>query len=112
MTITDTGLTQKEVVFRDIGVVLKVTPQIHDDGTITLKVEPSVGSAAESSKFEAVDTYDRKASTTVRLADGETLAIGGLLRSNDTRNAQSRLQNPFGARHRAVPAHLLQTTEQ
>jgi len=78
-------LITEEPVYSEVGVTLKTTPQVHPDGQITLKVEPSVSTAARARFFaEAVDTFHRSASTTVMVQDGETIAIGGLLRTDET----------------------------
>ena len=73
-----------EPIFGDVGVTLKVTPNINTDEFVTLKVEPVVSSAQKSSFFpnEAVDTRKRSATTTVMVKDGETIVIGGLLRKD------------------------------
>jgi type IV pilus assembly protein PilQ len=73
-----------EPIFGDVGVTLKVTPNINTDEFVTLKVEPVVSSAQKSSFFpdEAVDTRKRSAMTTVMVKDGETIVIGGLLRKD------------------------------
>jgi len=76
-------LVTEEPIYADVGVVLKTTPKIHPDGKITLTVQPEVSTAARSSFFEeAVDTFIRTATTTVLLEDGQTIAIGGLLRTD------------------------------
>ena len=76
----------EEPVTAEVGVILKTTPRIHRDGSVTLVVEPEVSTASTSAFFgeEFVDTFKRKASTTVLLGDGETIAIGGLLRDDET----------------------------
>ena len=77
-------LVTEEPVYSEVGVTLKTTAQVHPDGQITLKVEPSVSTAARARFFEeAVDTFDRSASTTVMVEDGQTIAIGGLLRNDE-----------------------------
>ncbi len=76
----------EQLIYADVGVTLKTTPQIHDDGTITLVVEPTVSTATRSHFFEeAVDTFERSVTTTVHLKDGETIALGGLLRDDKTK---------------------------
>ena len=64
----------------DIGVSLKVTPQINDGNTITLKIEQEVSNIAGSSAG-AVDiiTNKRSIKTTVQLEDEEMLVLGGLI---------------------------------
>ena len=80
-TQTTTGTTET-TKFVDIGTTLKVSPVINDDGYITLKVHPEV-----SSLQEALDAgpriSTREADTTVRIRQGETLVIGGLIRQKD-----------------------------
>jgi len=73
-----------EPIFGDVGVKLRVTPTINDDGFVTLKIEPEVSSAQRSTYFpdEAVDTKMRTAQTTVMIQDGQTVVIGGLLRTD------------------------------
>lgn len=78
-------LVATEPVYADVGVVLKIVPRIHPDGKITLSVEPSVSTSARSAFFEeSVDTFSRSAKTTVLVADGQTIAIGGLLREEES----------------------------
>jgi prepilin-type N-terminal cleavage/methylation domain-containing protein len=70
----------------EIGITLTVVPRLNDDGRITLKVEPVV---EEITGFTGVPgnerpiTANRKVATSVRVADGETLIIGGLVRETD-----------------------------
>ncbi|MCM8785455.1 MAG: hypothetical protein NC827_01675 [Candidatus Omnitrophica bacterium] len=75
----------KEPIFAEVGVTLIATPHINEKGDITLEVEPVV-SSAEPSPFiaEAVDTNIRTAKTKVMVKNGETIVIGGLLRTERT----------------------------
>ena len=85
-TTTSTGpvTTAEEVKFIDVGVKLVVTPTIHDDGYVTMKIRPEVSSAATSLKtgqnnlIPIVDTSEVQ--TTVRVKDGVTIMIGGLIK--------------------------------
>ncbi len=80
-TQTTSGTTET-TKFVDIGTSLKVNPQINDDGYITMSLHPEV-----SSLTEALDAgprvATREADTTVRVKEGETLVIGGLIRQKD-----------------------------
>lgn len=81
-TQTTTGTTET-TKFVDIGTTLRVTPQINDDGYITMKVHPEVSSlAAALDAGPRVTT--READTTVRVKQGETLVIGGLIKQDDS----------------------------
>jgi type IV pilus assembly protein PilQ len=73
--------------FKPIGVILKVTPQVNAAGRIKLTVTPEVSQSINNVIFNGnqipiIDT--RKTSTTVSLADGYTMGIGGLLTSSSS----------------------------
>jgi type IV pilus secretin PilQ/predicted competence protein len=80
-TQTTTGTTET-TKFVDIGTTLRVTPQINEDGYITMNVHPEV-----SSLHTALDAgpriTTREADTTVRVKEGETLVIGGLIKQTE-----------------------------
>jgi type II secretory pathway component GspD/PulD (secretin) len=71
------------------GLALKVTPQVNKDGYITMLVQPSFtnlqASALSSGGQQIFDTVTRAASTLVRIKNGQTLVLGGLLESNETK---------------------------
>lgn len=81
-----TGLTTYQTEKSHIGITLLTVPKISADGTITLEVHPTV------SRLTALDKYDtvvlpriseRSVDTTIRVKDGETIAIGGLLQDEE-----------------------------
>jgi type II secretory pathway component GspD/PulD (secretin) len=71
------------------GLVLAVTPQINREGYITMLVQPSftdIQEAAISRASQRVfNPIQRAASTLVRVKNGQTLVMGGLLRSTETK---------------------------
>ncbi len=73
-----------EPIFGQVGVTLKVTPHVNSENIVSLEVEPMVSSAQRSAYFpdDAVDTKHRTARTTVMIPDGQTVVIGGLLRTD------------------------------
>ena len=87
-TVTNTGqrtTTSEAVSFIDTGVKLHVTPTIHDDGFITIKIKPEISNeetkpftAPDGSVIPIVDTSEVQ--TTVRVKDGVTIIIGGLMK--------------------------------
>ena len=83
-TSTDTGGDTvnpfRTVEREDIGISLKVKPQINEGNAITLEIEQEVSAIAASSA-DTVDivTTIRKISTTVQLDDEELLILGGLI---------------------------------
>lgn len=82
-TQTTTG-TIESTRFADIGTTLRVVPRVSPDGWITMAVHPEV-----SSLTAALDAgpriATREADATIRVKDGETIVIGGLIRREDSR---------------------------
>jgi type IV pilus assembly protein PilQ len=68
----------------ETGIVLKMTPQINDDDTVALYVEPSITTVATSSFFPEtfLDPTTRSVQTLARVRNHETLVIGGLIDQN------------------------------
>lgn len=65
----------------EVGIKLRITPLINADGYITTSITPEVSSVTEY-KGENADlpvVATRQATTTVRLKDGNSVIIGGLL---------------------------------
>lgn len=65
----------------DVGLTLRVTPQISDDDTIKLELEQEVSNVNTTAITGAADitTSRRALSTTVLVEDGQTLILGGLI---------------------------------
>ncbi|MDB6122713.1 MAG: Type and secretion system protein, partial [Pedosphaera sp.] len=81
-----------EVTYTNLGTILKVTPRISANNTISLKVIPEVSSlAGVSSKIVAglvneADIYDvRHIETQVLIPSGNTLVMGGLVSDDRTK---------------------------
>jgi type IV pilus assembly protein PilQ len=72
--------------FREIGVVLNVTPHINSQEEILVEVEPEVSSRKENVKygdFEAPSFAVTTAKTQVLIQSGQTIAIGGLMSDSE-----------------------------
>ncbi|MCP3687074.1 MAG: type II secretion system secretin GspD [Gammaproteobacteria bacterium] len=65
----------------DVGLTLRVKPQINEGDTITLDIEQIVSTVEETATVGAVDlvTNKRSIQTVVQLEDGELLILGGLI---------------------------------
>jgi pilus assembly protein CpaC len=75
------------IQFKKFGVGLIFTPNILDSKHINLNVAPEVSeldfsNALRTQGFTVPAITTRRASTTIELADGQSFAIGGLLRDN------------------------------
>ena len=80
---TTTGTTET-TKFIDVGTTLRVTPSINADGYITVRIHPEVSSV--SALLDAGPRITtREADTTVRIKEGETIVIAGLIKQEDNR---------------------------
>ena len=73
---------------KDTGIRLWVTPQVNDGGTITLALAPVVARPENSTFFptsNVVDTQKRYINTTIRVKDGSTVLIGGLMNNTESK---------------------------
>jgi type II secretion system protein D len=84
------GNVVNTVNYRDVGIILRVTPRISPDGRVLMRVEPEVSSVAPTTvnlgnNLNATAFNVQQVSTTVAASDGETVAIGGLIQRNDNK---------------------------
>ncbi|MEM7060432.1 MAG: type II secretion system secretin GspD [Pseudomonadota bacterium] len=70
------------VQYRDTGVTLNITPRISDNGLVVLEIEQNVSDVVETttSGIDSPTIQQRRIATTVAVNDGESLALGGLIR--------------------------------
>lgn len=88
------GRTTVTYDYRDVGIILRYTPQVQADGQITAVVHTEVSTPQLETQLAppAYRFSKREADTQVRLHDGQTMVIGGLIGRSETK-AMSRL--PF-----------------
>lgn len=70
--------------FQDVGIVLNVVPRITSNGTVTLDVTQTANDLQGFTDFNAPIVNQRQAFTTVSANDGETIVLGGIMRSTVT----------------------------
>ncbi|MSR77919.1 MAG: hypothetical protein EXS63_06830, partial [Candidatus Omnitrophica bacterium] len=79
---TGSTTTSESITFVDVGVQLKVTPMINQDGYISMQIHPevsSVGRTLDTSNGNAIPIVSTtNATTQVTVKDGHTVLIGGL----------------------------------
>ncbi len=67
-----------------VGVSLNITPYISDNQEITIDVQPEVSDVIQSASATGLPVVSRRqVKTKVRVKEGETLVIGGLLQKNE-----------------------------
>jgi general secretion pathway protein D len=81
-----TTTTQQSVTYMDVGLKLEVVPSvnINDEVTIEVALEAStLGDKQTVGTSEAYQTSTRNANTILKLKDGETQILGGLIQDED-----------------------------
>jgi general secretion pathway protein D len=90
-TSTSTGFASESVTYLDIGLKLEVEPAVSLDDEVAIKVGLEVSNIArEIRSTSGTLTYQvgtRNASTTLRLKDGETQILAGLISDEDRKSA-------------------------
>ncbi|WP_319369869.1 hypothetical protein [uncultured Ilyobacter sp.] len=91
--ISDSGdATSTSYEFKDVGITLEVTPLITDDGMIRIEVTPQISEVTGFTDDGVPYVSSRKVETNVIVRNGQTLAIGGLIK--DTKSITST-KDPF-----------------
>jgi general secretion pathway protein D len=89
--VTSTGVTSESVSFLDVGLKLDVEPQVYLEGEVGIKVGLEVSNIVQQIKTATGTlTYQlgsRNATTTLRLKDGETQVLAGLISDEDRASA-------------------------
>jgi general secretion pathway protein D len=78
------GIVQQSVTRQDVGIKLKITPQISEGEYVKLDISQEI-SAVTGDKGQATDivTTTRSAKTSVVVKDKDTVVIGGLIQDQD-----------------------------
>ncbi len=64
---------------RDVGLTLRIKPQISEGGTVRLQIYQEVSSIQDSTNVAGVITNKRSVESTVLVDDGQIVVIGGLI---------------------------------
>jgi general secretion pathway protein D len=87
--LSSTGLSQQSVERKDVGIDLKITPQISEGEYVKLDIYQEISAVVPTTKsvttVNASDliTTKRSAKTSVAVKDKETVVIGGLIQDQD-----------------------------
>jgi general secretion pathway protein D len=68
--------------FLDVGIILTVTPRITSNGYVTMDVTQTANDFVRYTDFNAPVVNQREAQTTVSVQDGETIVLGGIIKSS------------------------------
>lgn len=78
--------TTTSITYRQAGIILRCLPRVNADGQITAVVHTEVSSPLYVNDIKAYRFQKRSADTMVRLCDGGTMVIGGLIGSEESRS--------------------------
>src|SRR5579871_530706 len=76
-----------QFTYTDVGVKMEITPRVHPDGQVTLKTSLEISNLNGSQTIGGITQpiiSTRKVEHTIRLMDGETNLLGGILEVQDT----------------------------
>lgn len=82
---TDYRTGQIQAQYVNVGIILRVTPEISPDGYVTLNLNPEVselGAQIPGTQYFIINT--NRIQNTVRIKQGDTVLIGGLLRNTNS----------------------------
>ena len=81
-----TPLAETQFQYIDVGVVIEMTPTVHYNGDVTLKLSIEVSSEANSVTIEGVTEpiiAQKKSEQTIRLHEGDATVLTGILNQQD-----------------------------
>ena len=89
------AFSTSNVQYIDVGLTLEVTPTIHNDGNVAIKIALEVSSIIKQISVPignggttiAYEIGTRNASTLLELKDGETQVLAGLIQDSDQRSS-------------------------
>ncbi|MGO9139482.1 MAG: hypothetical protein ACLQBC_17690 [Syntrophales bacterium] len=81
---------QQTIQYQDIGIILKVKPQINDSGLVAMEISQEVSTYTTQliGTGQQVVINKTMAATNLVVQDGQTIVIGGLIREDDNKNRQ------------------------
>jgi general secretion pathway protein D len=82
-------LVNTQFQYTDVGVNIDITPRVHSNGDVTLKIEMDISSVTGNSNIGGISQPiigQRKISNEVRLREGEANLMGGMLEDSDTKS--------------------------
>jgi general secretion pathway protein D len=88
-TLTATALTQTQFQYQDVGVNIELTPHIHNNGDVGMKISLEV---SDIDSYQTIGGLtepvigQRKIEHEIRMRDGEVSLIGGMMEHDDVMN--------------------------
>ena len=81
-TGTTTGVVEGTIEYKDVGIIITVTPRISDSGLVTMDISLEI-SSVDTTKLGSLDNVPvfkkKTAKTTLSVSEAQTIVIGGLI---------------------------------
>ncbi|MEJ8574475.1 type II secretion system secretin GspD [Microbaculum marinum] len=78
--------TVNEIEYRDTGIILNVTPRIAENGVISMTIQQEISDVSSGASTLSPTFTKRRISSTVSIASGQTVMLGGLIAENRESN--------------------------
>ncbi|MEO7425205.1 MAG: hypothetical protein ABI036_08455, partial [Fibrobacteria bacterium] len=82
-SVTKDGFQNNDYRTIDDGITIELTPWVTKHGEVNVTISPSIKTAGQAPGNAPPPITNRSISTNVRLMDGETIALGGLISSKE-----------------------------
>ena len=87
VSVTDGGVAQTSIEYKDTGVKLEVTPSVNDGGLVTLDIMQSVTDVGPEDSATGQRSFtERNVSSRIAVRSGDSVVLGGLIRDNDAKS--------------------------
>ncbi|MDB2644863.1 type II secretion system secretin GspD [Luminiphilus sp.] len=87
VSVTDGGVSQTSINYKDTGVKLEVTPSVNDGGLVTLDVMQSVTDVGPQDSATGQRSFtERNLSSRIAVRSGDSVVLGGLIRDNESKS--------------------------
>lgn len=86
-TTGDDPLLETEIEYRDTGIMLSVTPNINEQGLVTMEINQEISEQSTNVSVGGKDYpsfFKRSTDTTLTVQSGQTIVIGGLIRETQS----------------------------
>jgi general secretion pathway protein D len=83
--LTTSNTVVNTIDMRSTGIILKVLPHVHPNGSIELELEQEVSAVVPTATTTLTPTItERRVHSTVRMTSGQTVLLGGMISENNT----------------------------
>ena len=84
---TTSSILTNSYEFKDTGVILNITPQVNSGNLVTMEIDQEVTDlGAYDSRTQRYSFKQRTISSKVAVRSGETMVLGGLVKTSDTKS--------------------------